>query len=65
MVNNMIYKILEHKRWIFMVLFLIICILGTVFFIKYTDNINTHVFISEILIYKDNNESFASLKKVI
>lgn len=56
MVNNMIYKILEHKRWIFMVLFLIICILGTVFFIKYTDNINTHVFISEILIYKDNNE---------
>lgn len=52
----MIYKILEHKRWIFMVLFLIICILGTVFFIKYTDNINTHVFISEILIYKDNNE---------
>ena len=56
MVNNMIYKILEYKRWIFMVLFLIICILGTVFFIKYTDNINTHVFISEILIYKDNNE---------
>lgn len=52
----MVYKILEHKRWIFMVLFLIICILGTFFFIKYTDNINTHVFISEILIYKDDNE---------
>lgn len=59
----MIYKILEHKRWIFMVLFLIICILGTVFFIKYTDNINTHVFISEILIYKDNNEYEIKIEK--
>lgn len=59
----MLYKILEYKKWIFVVLFFIICVFSTIFFIKYTDNVNTHVFISEILIYKNGNEYEIKVEK--